>query len=357
MTYLLVLLLAVISLGLLLAIYIYLVWRKALNQWHGTQKAHWLKVHSHDIETYLFTGHGGQSFAPVKEYQYEALEDTFSGFLGNFKFDKGFDPIGTFVEQYFVRRYRKRLRRGRWSERMNTLYFIDLFKIEAMQDELIRHLSSKRCSPEERYEIFLLLAEFEYKNLMELLKGSKDIPAFLLNELMSRLVHQDNVDEFADSFIQFSGSWQGAILEVIRDKNLRSDKLQLLLEHLITSEHHELRVKSLKTIAALGYVSNTDLIVQWMEGNIGSGHWDTPQAAGEKLMTARLMGSIRHETFIPFLNRLIGDGVYGVRSEAAKAIRQYKQGKELLQSIASSHADPYARSICQEWAERSLDYE
>lgn len=357
MTSLLVLLLTVISLVLLLTIYVYLLCRKALNQWRRKQKARWLKVQSHDIETYLFTGYGASFFAPVKEYQYEALEDTFSEFLSNYKFEKGFDPIEAYVDEYFVPLYRKRLRHRRWSIRMNALYFIGRFKIEAMQHELVRHLSSKLCSPEEKYEIFLLLADFEHKDLMELLKSTKEIPSFLLNELMGRLIHQDNVDRFVDCFSQFAGSWQGAILEIVRDKNLRSEKLQLLLEELIESDNRELRVKSLKTIASLGYISSTDLVIQWLEKNLENGQWDNPQATGERLMAARLMGNIRHEKFIPFLKRLVGDSVYSVRSEAAKAIRQYTRGKDILLSMASAHSDPFARSISQEWVERSLDYE
>jgi hypothetical protein len=69
------------------------------------------------------------------------------------------------------------------------------------------------------------------------------------------------------------------------------------------------------------------------------------------------MGDIRHEKFIPFLVQLLGDSVYHVRSEAAKAIRKYKQGRDILLSMASTHPDRFARSISQEWVERSLDYE
>ncbi|MDR6879348.1 HEAT repeat domain-containing protein [Bacillus sp. 3255] len=356
MTQVLVFLLTVISLGLLLTIYLYLLCRKWLNQRRRNKKERWLKVQSHDIDIYLFTGYGAESFVPEKEYQYEALEDTFSDFLSNVKFEKDFGPINAYVERYFAPWYRKRLRSRSWSVRMNTLYFINRFNMDTMQNDLVRHLSSKQCSAEEKLEILLILADFEYKALLELMKDVKELPTFSLNELWSRLVSQDNVDTYVDGFFEYDGSWQGAFLEAVRDKHLRSEKLQQLLEQLIESEQRELRVKALKTIGSLGYMSSVDTFIQWLESNEAKGIWDHPQATGEKLMAARLMGSIRHDRFIPYLKKLIGDKAYGVRAEAARALRQYRQGKSMLTKLAYNHPDAFARSIAQEWIERSPDY-
>jgi HEAT repeat protein len=202
-----------------------------------------------------------------------------------------------------------------------------------------------------------MLASFDYKGQMELMKTSKEIPAFLLIELMCRLIHQDNIDQYVEQFFEFSDSWQCAILDVARDKNLRTEKLQDLLEQLMGSEDRELRVRALKTIASLGYLSSMDILHQMMDKGIKSAQWESPQAIGEKLMSARIMGNIRHENFLPVLMKLVSDRVYGIRSEAAKAIRQYKGGRDILLSIATTHSDSYARSISQEWMERSLENE
>ena len=357
MTYVLVFLLTVVSLGLLLAVYLYLLSSKILNRWYMNKKARWLELHSQDIQTYIYTGSGAERIVPESRYQYEALEDMFSDFLSNVRFEKEFEPIGDFVQQYFAPWYQKRLRSRSWSVRMNTLYFIHRFNIEVMQPDLIRHLSSNRCMPEEKFEIFLLLGEFECENLMELMTEAKELPVFLMNELLCRLVSQDNVDAYVDGFYDYPPSWQGAILEAVRDKHLRSDKLQRLLEELMVSMHSELRVKALKTIASLGYLSTIDPFIHWMDNRRVKGIWDHPQADGERLMAARLMGSIRHDRFIPYLNVLIGDRAYSVRTEAAKALRKYRQGKSMLTELASTHPDAFARSIAQEWIERNPEHE
>jgi hypothetical protein len=356
-TYVLVFLLTVVSLGLLLAVYLYLIFRKLLNRWYTNKRERWLETHSDDIKTYIYTGSGSEHFVPEKRYQYEALEDTFSDLLSSVKFEKDFEPIGAFAQRYFVPWYQKRLQSGSWSVRMNTLHFINRFKIEVMQPDLIRHLPSKRCTPEEKFEIFLLLGEFECDNLMELMKGAKELPDFWLNELLCRLVSQDNVDTYVADFFDYTPSWQGAILEAVRDKHLRSEKLQRLLVLLLESEHAELRVKALKTIASLGYLFTIDPFIQWMDNNRENGIWDQPQTDGERLMAARLMGSIRHDRFIPYLNALIGDRAYGVRTEAAKSLRIYRQGKSMLTVLASTHPDAFARSIAQEWIERNPEHE
>ena len=357
MTLLLIVLLTVLLLLALLSIYVYLIGRKAWDRRVTARKERWLEERMPELEELLFAGRDVRSLIPTAQYQYEALENIFSDFLANYRFEGEADPLGAFINRYFVPYYRRRLGDRRWSVRMNALYFIDLFGIQSMKDDLLGHLSRKGCSPEERFQIFLLLAKFEHEGLMELLKKAKELPAFLLNELAGRLVNQDNVDSFVDEFGTFADSWKGAILEVVRDRHLRSDKLQLLLEELIVSDSRELRVKALKTLASLGYLSSIERFVEWMEGRLESEPWSRPQASGERLMAARLMGQIRDDRFLPYLKGLVGDNVYGVRSEAAKSIRQYRGGMDILRSLAESHEDPFARSISREWAERSLDYD
>jgi len=347
--------LAAIFIVVLLSIYVYLVWRKINNSLHLKRKRDWLEIHSTAIESYILTGGGAEEFVPVKEYQFEALEDRFSDYLSNFRFDTDFHPIKDFVNRYFVSRYRKQLRHRHWSIRMNTLYFVDLFRINAMREELVQLLQNRKCSPEERYQIFLTLASFNDADMMELMQTSSQMPTFLLTELLARLVQQDNVERFVEEFDRFSASWQHAILDVIRDKSLRCEELQRLLEGLLQSDNSELVVRSLKTLDSLGYITSPDVIMGLFDKYTRNGMWDSPQANVVKLMMVRLMGNIRNEQFRPVLLSLIGDSVYNVRSEVARAIRKYKDGRAMLQSIAASHEDGYARSISQEWLERSLE--
>lgn len=357
-----VILLTVVFFILLLMIYVYLVFRKYRKILFENRKKAWLEKNIEEFQMYLVRGEKASSIIsrrcrPIESYQFEALEDFLSDYRSNFKTEPGFNPMETFIEQYFVPRYRKRLFHSKWSIRMNTLYFIELFHIEMLQDDLLRLLESKKCSPEERYQIYLLLADFKYAYLLDLFKSSKGLPPFLLIEMMSRLINFDNFESYVQNFRNLPYEWQLSILDVFRDKNLRSLKLHELLEGLLRANDRELRVRAAKTIASLGYISSPDVIIRILDDSFQREEWQNPQSIGEKMMLARLMGSIRDERFLPYLERFISDKGYIVRSEAARAIRKYKNGKEILLSIAAAHPDKYARNIATEWLERSMDHE
>jgi hypothetical protein len=357
-----VIVLAIFFFLLLCFVYVYLVLRKIGTNLFQKRKKAWLEQNMNELQEYFVTGKRSYSFIsrrcrPIELFQFEALEDFFSDYLSNFKIEPGFNPMKPFIEEYFVPWYKKRLFHSKWSTRMNTLYFIDLFKIEMMQGDLLKLLESKKCSPEERYQIYLLLADFGYAHLHDLFKESKGLPPFLLNEMISLVINLDSFESYVDIFYDLPYEWQLSILDVLRDKNFRSLKLQELLESLLNSIDREMRVRATKTIASLGYISSPDVITQILYEQSQREEWQSPQSTGEKLMYARLMGNIKTERFLPYLEQFISDKSYVIRSESAKAIRKYKNGREILLSITARHPDSFARNIAMEWLERNIDYE
>ncbi len=342
-----------IFLLLLFSIYIYLVFKKKIKQQKNKQKEEWLNANILFVENYLIKGEISASFIPRKEIEFEALENIFSSFMSIIKFEEGFDPIRPIVNLYFISRYKDKLKHGNWSERMNSLLFINQFKIKMMQDDLIQHLSCKNCSLEEKFNIFLILASFKYEKLMQLLVDQKKIPSFLLTEILYLHVNEDNIHELLKDFDNLPENFKNPILDLIRIKNMRSEQIQLYLEKLITSENNELRIRSLKTIASLGYISSPNLIIQLLESNEKVIQISTE----EKLMIVRLMGSIRSELFLSYLSELISDKAYMVRYEAAKSIKKYKNGELVLIKIIEEHPDAFARNISKEWLERTAEFD
>ncbi|MFF2876010.1 hypothetical protein ACFVR2_06760 [Gottfriedia sp. NPDC057991] len=342
---------------LILFIYIYLVLRKIIRQQKNKQKEEWLNKNILSIENYLIKGKLSASFLPRKEIEFEALENIFSSFMSIIKFEEGFDPIRPIVNLYFIPRYKYKLKHGNWSERINSLLFINQFKIKMMQDDLIQHLSNKKCSVEEKFNIFLILASFKYEKLMELLISQKKIPSFLLTEILYQHVNEENIQELIKNFYDLPEDYKNPILDLIRIKNLRSEKIHLFLEKLITSENIELKIRSLKTIASIGYISTPSIIIQLVESNENGGQLQVPLSNEENLMIVRLMGNIRQDLFLPYLIQFISDKAYIVRSEAAKSIKKYKNGSVILNQIIEEHTDAYARNIAKEWLERTGDYD
>lgn len=346
-----------ILLTFLAAIYVYLAWRKWKSISFQRRKKKYLERRRESIGRYLLTRQGGELLRPKAEHEYQAMEDFFSDYLSSYKTDAEDNPVKEFVERYMVPRYREHLRDRRWSVRVNTLYFVDLFKLDGMQEDLLLLLRNKRCSAEERYQIYLLLADFEYADLQDLLKSSKTLPPFLLNELTGRLVNHENLDDYVRRFFEFPREWQLSLLDVFRDRHLRSEKLQDLLEDLVGSDDRETRIRALKTISVLGYIRSPAIVTRLVENGKRNGDWNGSQAAGERMMVARLMGHIRLNAFLPYLEELIADGAYNVRANAAMSIRRYANGRETLFSIAEKHEDAFARNIAREWLDRSMEYE
>lgn len=354
--------LAVFFFLLLCLFYVYLVVRKIRTNQFQNRKQAWLDKNMSELQEYFVSGKRSYTFIsrrcrPVNIFQFEALEDFFSDYLSNFKTEPGFNPVKPFIDEYFVPWYKQRLNHSRWSTRMNTLYFIELFKMEVMQDDLLKHLESEQCSHEERCQIYILLADFGYAHLQDLFKESAGLPPFLLNEMISLVITPDSFESYIDMFHDLPYEWRLSILDVLRDKNLRSLKVHELLESLLHAPDRELRVRTIKTLASLAYISSPDVITRILDEQSRREEWQSPQSKGEQMMYARLMGNIKIERFLPYLEQFISDNSYSVRSEAAKAIRKYKHGREILLSITATHPDSYARNIAKEWLERSMDYE
>ncbi|PET46186.1 hypothetical protein CN514_20605, partial [Bacillus sp. AFS001701] len=188
--------------------------------------------------------------------------------------------------------------------------------------------------------------------LMQLLVDQKKIPSFLLTEILYLHVNEENINELLKYFDELPENFKNPILDLIRIKNLRSEQIHLFLEKLMTSENSELRIRSLKTISSLGYIS-PNLIIQLLE----SKEKEIQLSNEEKLMIVRLMGSIRNDLFLSYLIELISDKAYMVRSEAAKSIKKYKNGEVILNKIIEEHPDAYARNISKEWLERTAEYD
>lgn len=355
---LLITFLTILLLIVLLALYGYLF----ISKWRGIilnrRKQAWLDAHISDIEAYLVSGVSSASILPRINHQYEVLENYLSDYLSVFKTDPELNPLkDENISAALTARYTKNLFHYKWSIRMNTLYFILLFKMDNMRDNVLELLRASYCQPEEEFLIFIILAEFRYDQLMELFSSSRrNIPTFLLHQMLGRLIHQENFEDYVDHFAKLPYEWKLSVLDVFRDQNLRSEKLQMLLEQLLLSEDRELRLRSLKTLGSICYVTSPDVIKSLWAELSGKKEWSTTQNTPEKIMLARLMGNIRYECFIPCLEELISDRVYAVRNESTRAIQKFKDGRQRLMIIATTHTDSFARNIANEWLERSVQF-
>jgi hypothetical protein len=335
---------------ILFVLYIFLLVRKVQDRRYLRIKRLWLdKVEDEHsaLTVYMSEGIWSRSIVPYKFLHYEALEELFSHRL----------KIGTTIERqriydftnrFFVDMYRRRLERSRWSERMNTLLYIEMFHIKAMLPDLLRFLDHKNCSEQEKLTIYRLLGVFQHEGIHGfLVKGDLNLPSYVYRQMLYPLPYS-YLQRYVADFEQCPAVIRDHVLDVLRVRHERTEELLILLQRLLDSEERELRIRALKGLASFGYM--TDEALQGLHQNMGTWHQrDWP----ERLMLARLMGSIRDKYFLPHLETLMGDQAYLVRVEAAKSISYYQNGLERLSWIAHSHADRYAREMATERLEQT----
>lgn len=331
---------------LLMTLFIYLIICKWKDLRYESRKQAWVDMLEQSdaaLTAYLSEGTWSRLIIPRRLDHFEALEELFSHRLKLEQLTMEKQRIAQFADRYFVPLYRRRLQNGRWSERMNTLLYIEMFQMKVLQDELVVLLRSEHCTEQEKYLIYRILAGFHYEGTKPLLEGEADrIPGHVVRQMLYPLPYSF-LEPYVVNFEECPPLLQEHILDVLRMRHERTEELLLLLERLLESEHRELRIRSLKGLAAFGYMTDEALaglsrnIERWRQR-----HWP------ERLMLARLMGAVRDESFMTLLESFMGDESYLVRSEAAASISMYRGGRDRLMVISMHHADKYAREMAAE---------
>ncbi|MFC5447181.1 hypothetical protein [Paenibacillus aestuarii] len=339
------LLVGVVLFGLLASLYLVLLVRKLRAKAYAARREHWIQdMNQPDSPLARFLAGEDEDvrLIPRQRMHVEALEDIFSHRLKLLCSAKERERIALFAGQHFTDLYRQSLRKSRWSMRMNTLLYIEMFRMTNMKNDLLGHLARPTCTPQERFTIYRIMSVFHDEIVHELLLENPGLPPSLYRQMLYPLPLA-MLERYIRHFEQTPPWLQPHVLDVLRVRNERTAALLELLEKLLEANAAELRIRALKGLAAFGDMSQ-DTVNQLLADMSVWQKRDWP----ERLMLVRLMGSIREPGFLPYLDYFIGDGTYLVRSEAATSIAQYRGGKEHLHWLALHHTDRFAREMAEE---------
>jgi hypothetical protein len=238
--------------------------------------------------------------------------------------------------------YRKRLKSIKWSHRMNALYHIEDFQMIKLLDEVVNLSKKKNITHQENIHILRILATFQYRGLKEMLPNLYDVLSeYEFRSILMRLNHE-LFDQFVLSFHKSPPSLQYAILDVISLK--KALKYRFLTENIFTTYKGEVRLRALKALAEIGYVSHIDPYLQLLD----SSSWQ------ERMVAAKLIGVIKEEKGIPKLIELLHDQIWWVRSQAGQSISQFPNGKVILQSVLETSKDAFARDMAWDWLHKGV---
>lgn len=275
------------------------------------------------------------SLIPKNKIEIQAVEELFLSYLNNLFTPAILEKIKLFSNQYLQQHFLELLRSRKWGERINSMERIVDFHIDSLVEECER-MNEKKLSQEEHFQLLkiyatlkeeqfvnkllalpVLFSEYEYKKLL------LSVDEKILQGLINR------IEEFPDVF-------KYVMIDIVGVQRNMDDLpfLESQLEH----SNDEVRIRSLKAIYELGVIIEPEKYVHFSESPL----WE------ERLMYTKLLRNLPISYSLPYLQVLMQDESWWVRSQAARTIGKDKQGREILQSFIETASDRFAIDMANE---------
>ena len=328
--------------GLLVILLTYLIIRKAFV----IKKRRTIETYKQRYNSVIFKlltdGGYSRELNPQNNQQLKAIEEMLSRYANVLEGEQEKKALSELASLYLKDYYRKRLQSKRWSRRMNVLYHIEDFHIRPLLKDVYKMVKKKGLSYEETVHILRILASFQFEDILGLLtKDFSNLSEFEYRSIVIRL-EQKQMDQFVLSFHKLQTSLQMALLDVLSIKKELS--YQYFIEKVFLNYTGEIKLRALKALASIGVVKDIDLYLDLMD----SDKWQ------ERMLAAKLIGSLKEEKGIPRLMELLHDRSWWVRHQAGQSISQFSNGKEILTRILETTKDPFAKDMAWEWIHKGV---
>ncbi len=328
--------------GALFLLLAYLTIRKAFS----IRKRKWIEYYKEKYNPLFFRMLTDQIYSreisSETSIKQKAIEELLSKYTKVLEGEEERKRMSALAALHLGEYYRKRLKSMRWSTRMNALYHIEDFHLQQLMHDVYLLTAKKRLSHEELNHILRILALFQYRDLFELLTTRYDsLSEYEYRNILLRL-DERQFDQFVLHFHKSKPPLQMAILDCL-SFNKKIHYLSFL-ENVFSSCLGEVRLRALKSLAALGYVSNVDPYLELLHSTL----WE------ERMVAAKLIGALKEERGIPRLLELLHDSSWWVRSQAGHAISQFSNGRELLRRVLETSKDAFAKDMAWEWLHKGV---
>ncbi|MEK5379512.1 hypothetical protein [Niallia sp. FSL W8-0635] len=146
---------------LLICLLIYLIIRKAvenrqLERVKGRKKQLVLPVFE-----YLRDGKEISETVNQSRIEKQAIEQVLTDFAERIEGEQEEERLHELAVFYLKANYVKEMKARNWSKRMNVLYKIEAFHMREMERNVINHLQYRKCTVEEKIQIYRILAVFQ----------------------------------------------------------------------------------------------------------------------------------------------------------------------------------------------------
>jgi|GEM_PF-1428944 len=336
---------------LLLVIYGYILWTKYSSRRREKVKTalvQELLAEGSVLQRYLDQGEIGVELLNMSGDQQGVLQQLLLQRLAQGPEEHEILRIRLLSWQVFGGSYRSVLKNGKWSQRVNTLLYIEQFHMVELLPRLEDMLRVSSCTLLERFIILRIYARTGYFRIVKELMREQYVLSDSQYLQMLLLLTDSSWTRLKDHFMDVPYQVQSNIIHAIRIRDDQTDGAVALLEKLILGDDAQLRICSYQALAHVGRGRENllkGLLLIWNE------HGEERQRS-ERLTVTQLMGTVHADAFIPRLKVMMGDPSFQIRQEAANSLASYEQGLEELRDTAVNHPDKYARQIAEETLER-----
>lgn len=290
-----------------------------------------------DMFHFLQSGEEGSLQPDKTEEKFIALIELLNEYSNVLDSEDVKGKISEFANKHLTNYMKSELKQRRWSLRMNALYSIEDFYMNHLVGELHKLYAKKNVTRTEKFQMLNLFAKFHDDQIVYYLKNvDPAISNFTLLSILS-LLKEEQFNELADDFGALSKQMQYMMIETIGKKQYLHHIN--LIQKLLENSDEELRIRALKAFANTGAPIDEAILSKFFE----STSWQV------RMMAAKVAGVRRLSPFKDRLVSLLSDREYVVRSEAAKAILQFKGGVDLLRKVVSESNDGFAKDMALEW--------
>ncbi|WP_340015416.1 HEAT repeat domain-containing protein [Paenibacillus sp. FSL K6-1318] len=336
---------------LLLVIYGYILWTKYSSRRREKVKTalvQELLAEGSVLQRYLDQGEIGVELLNMSGDQQSVLQQLLLQRLAQGPEEHEILRIRLLSWQVFGGSYRSVLRNGKWSQRVNTLLYIEQFHMVELLPRLEDMLRVSSCKLLERFIILRIYARTGYFRIVKELMREQYVLSDSQYLQILLLLTESSWTRLKDHFKDVPYQVQSNVIHAIRIRDDQTDGAIALLEKLILGDEAQLRICSYQALAHVGRGREDllkGLLLIWNE------HGEERQRS-ERLTVTQLMGTVHADAFIPRLKVMMGDPSFQIRQEAANSLARYEQGLEELRDTAVNHPDKYARQIAEEMLER-----
>ncbi|WP_312475974.1 HEAT repeat domain-containing protein [Neobacillus sp.] len=329
-------------LSILVMLLVYLTFRKTIENKNRQTIENYKKKYNPLIFMIINEGSYSRKLTPETALQKKAIEELLTQYTKILEGEDEKQRLTELAGMYLTEYYQKRLNSKKWSTRMNTLYHIEDFNLNQFSNDVYMLTKKKQLSHQELLHILRILALFQYEPIVELItKHYRYLSEFEYRYILIRLSKQ-NFDQFVLNFHKSGFELQKAILNVISIK--RELGYLAFLENVFSSYSGEVRLRALKALADIGFVKDSSPYLEFLY----SEKWE------ERMIAAKLIGSLMEEKGIPRLIELLHDPTWWVRSQAGQAICQFANGYDILRSVLETSKDAFAKDMAWEWLHKGV---